>query len=173
MSTHYAILSLPPPNSSDHSSISPETIKFAYRRALLNSHPDKKTTASHPPSTPTSSLFSIDQITQAYKTLSNPATRLLYDQSLLVAPSPAPTADGAGDKERFSGLESVDLDDMDFDEERGFWYRGCRCGRKRGYGVTEGDLEDGLDDSKEKGEVLVGCAGCSLGIRVGYGVGSG
>ena len=163
MSTHYAILNLPSPTSQTRPSLNSETIKLAYRHALLSSHPDKK-------SAPTSSPFSIDQITQAYKTLADPTARRLYDQSLLLAPTSWSEAVELRQEsaERVSGLESVDLDDMGFDEKSGVWYHGCRCGKERGYMVTEGDLEGGLEDGKKNGEIVVGCGGCSLAIRVGY-----
>ena len=65
----------------------------------------------------------------------------------------------------FEGLETVDLDDLDYDEEGGgAWYRGCRCGSVRGFRVTEEDLEKEV----ENGDVVVGCVGCSLWLRVTF-----
>lgn len=54
------------------------------------------------------------------------------------------------------------------DEGEGVWYLGCRCGEERGYVVREGDLErvEGLGER----EIVVGCCGCSLWVRVGFGV---
>jgi len=46
------------------------------------------------------------------------------------------------------------------------WTRGCRCGADRGFSI----LEEELEDAEERGEkeVLVGCVGCSLWVRVGF-----
>lgn len=68
----------------------------------------------------------------------------------------------------YTGSENLDLDDLDFDEERGIWNLACRCGEKKGYVVTEGDLErEELAGAKE---IIVGCGGCSLWINVAFGV---
>ena len=78
--------------------------------------------------------------------------------------------DGVGEEVeagRFrTGGEVVDLDDLRWDDGRGVWFRGCRCGEERGFEVSAGDLEDGLGE----GEVVVGCRGCSLWLRVVFGV---
>jgi hypothetical protein len=42
------------------------------------------------------------------------------------------------------------------------WYRGCRCGDERGFMVTEMDLEK----EAEHGEVVIGCRGCSLWMKI-------
>lgn len=57
-------------------------------------------------------------------------------------------------------LQSVDLDDFDYDEERKCWTRACRCGAGEGFVITEEDLAAGDD--------VVGCCGCSLWVKVGY-----
>jgi curved DNA-binding protein CbpA len=46
------------------------------------------------------------------------------------------------------------------------WYRSCRCGNPRGYHFTEADLEEAAD----LGELMVGCADCSLWLRVHFAV---
>ena len=55
---------------------------------------------------------------------------------------------------------------MHMDEAAGLCYLGCRCGRVRGYSVTEEELEK----HAAQGAVDVGCEGCSLWIRVEFGV---
>jgi diphthamide biosynthesis protein 4 len=48
------------------------------------------------------------------------------------------------------------------------WTRACRCGMEKGYTILEEELEDA--EQRGEGEVLVGCEGCSLWVRVGFGV---
>ncbi|KAK4193349.1 Diphthamide biosynthesis protein 4 [Podospora australis] len=158
--THYEILSLTPSSISSLST-KEETqslIKRAYRRALLSHHPDKTGTIS----TTKGQKYTIDQISLAYATLSSPALRENYDKALLLqrqnkaqAPSNFQT-----------GIETTDLDDLDYDEAASEWYRSCRCGNPRGYLFGEDDLEEAAD----LGELMVGCADCSLWLRVHFAV---
>jgi len=46
------------------------------------------------------------------------------------------------------------------------WTRACRCGADRGFRILEEELEDA--ESRGEKEVLVGCEGCSLWVRVGF-----
>lgn len=105
------------------------------------------------------------------------------------------TADVEGKFSGFgTGLEMVDLDDMEMivegegegqsDEEGGgggesVWMRGCRCGDARGFVVREAELEAAAAEAEAgsdmrtpvgEGEVVVGCSGCSLWIRVVFAV---
>ncbi|KAK2761277.1 Diphthamide biosynthesis protein 4 [Arachnomyces sp. PD_36] len=216
--THYHILNLPHPSSSSSSSspstpLSPQSLKLAYHRALLRHHPDKSsasstrtktktkgaTTSSTPTNAPSAGssrqsdgdarIYTIDEITAAYKTLSDPRARAEYDRELRL--SRATTAGDAGvntgssggeDDIFHTGLETVDLEDLgyvdvdvdvDLDGEGdsgevggGYWYRSCRCGDEKGFFLMEGDLER----EGEAGEILVGCKGCSLWLRVLFAV---
>ncbi|KAF2142113.1 uncharacterized protein K452DRAFT_308501 [Aplosporella prunicola CBS 121167] len=161
----------PPPDA--------QALKAAYRRALLACHPDK---AHGLTPTDARELATIDDITLAYRTLSTPSLRAEHDRALRLRCSATTNnnnnnnnnnngaAAGEADHARL-GLELVDLDDMAFDEGKGVWWRGCRCGEERGFVVGEGELEEGvLDGDAGVGEVLVGCGGCSLWVRVGFGV---
>jgi curved DNA-binding protein CbpA len=98
-----------------------------------------------------------------------------------------------------TGIETVDLDDLayfeeDHDSKRGdqeaeeggggrggggrggggrgggggvgWWYRACRCGNPRGYLFSTDDLEEAAD----VGELMIGCADCSLWLRVHFAV---
>ena len=64
------------------------------------------------------------------------------------------------------GLETVDLDDMNFaagdDDGGGIYWRGCRCGEAMAYEIHEKELEA----YAEEGEIVTGCQGCSLWLRV-------
>ena len=145
--------------------LSLQEVKAAYRRALLQHHPDKNPSrsvrtenASQNPST------TVDDIALAYKVLSEPPLRAEYDRWL----RSNDLKRGSGshdDKTRYTGLETVDLDDLVFDELSGLWSRGCRCGDEKGYIVSEAELERNVED----GELIVGCKGCSLWLRVLFG----
>lgn len=188
--THYHILNLPFPSSSssqNHPTPSKQDLKLAYHRALLRYHPDKSSASSTrtKPTTTTQTqqkngdtqIYTIDEITTAYKILSNPGSRAEYDRELRLS---RPTQDaengknenGKGDDIFHTGLETVDLEDLGYsdgdgtEEEEGYWYRSCRCGDEKGFFVTEGDLEREV----EAGEILVGCKGCSLWLRVLFAV---
>jgi diphthamide biosynthesis protein 4 len=148
---HYEVLGL---SSAPGKRYASDDLKLAYRRALLRNHPDKASSGgSHEPATP---RFTVGEITQAFKTLSDPASRLEYDRQRRL--------DGhhAGDAATATAQEVVDLDDLAYDGDEGVWYRGCRCGQARGYQIREADLEK----EAERGELIAGCAGCSLWMRV-------
>lgn len=180
-SDYYEILDIPFTDSS--ASLSSRSIKGAYHKALLKHHPDKagavkqqqrvqvSSTAAHiPPSTPYNDVrtYTIDEITTAYKTLLDPQQRAEYDRSLRL--DRRTTAQTTGDVFH-TGLEIVDLEDLACDEgdgstEPAVWYRGCRCGDERGFEVTEDDLEM----EAEHGEIVIGCRGCSLWLKILFAV---
>ena len=152
--THYAVLNLPSPRPGAKA-VTNKEIKTAYRLALLQHHPDKSKTPSSPPTT------SIDAIKHAYTVLSSPALRREYDLTLTLMHNSV-------ERTHHTGEEVVDLDDLNYDEGTGQWWRGCRCGEERGYVLSEAELEG--TEGRGEGEVVVGCLGCSLVLRVGYGV---
>lgn len=154
--SHYEVLSLPATQPL-RNQLNEQDIKFAYRRALLLHHPDKSTP---PPTTPsTTTKPTIDQITLAYKTLISPTLRTEYDRTQAFK---APTATLTS----HPGLETVDLDDLLHDDQQNIWYRSCRCGKERAYIITEEELEM----NAEEGEIVTGCQGCSLWLRVTFAV---
>ncbi|KAJ4399415.1 Diphthamide biosynthesis protein 4 [Neurospora sp. IMI 360204] len=189
--TLYEILSLSPTSTSD---LTPALIKQAYRRALLTHHPDKSTQHSHqkqqqsttPNANPSSNsnsnsnghskpLYTIDQISHAYTTLSSPSLRTQYDAALRTASRSSFTSSShassshAMEEDFQTGIDTIDLDDMVFvesdDNGKGdTWYRSCRCGNERGFALTEEDMEENAD----LGEVLVQCADCTIWLRVCY-----
>jgi diphthamide biosynthesis protein 4 len=147
-----------------------QQLKAAYRRALLQHHPDKSHVKavehiSLPSSTGGLSNYTVDQISEAYAVLSVPKLRSEYDRELKLHSSLK--SSGQQNEQLFrTGFETVDLDDLDYDEDEAVWYRSCRCGDQRGFLVREADLEE----ASEEGEVHVGCRGCSLWLRVLFGV---
>ncbi|KAF2185063.1 hypothetical protein K469DRAFT_169977 [Zopfia rhizophila CBS 207.26] len=75
------------------------------------------------------------------------------------------------------GLELLSLDDFtesgavstpseDGSEMGQVWMRACRCGDERGFRIEESELEGA--ERRGESEVLVGCQGCSLWVRVGF-----
>jgi diphthamide biosynthesis protein 4 len=67
--THYDVLGLP----NDPSQVSLPHIKAAYHRALLNVHPDKSLGVSE---------LDVDQVREAWRVLSDDASRKAYDSKL-------------------------------------------------------------------------------------------
>jgi len=99
--------------------------------------------------------------------LSTPKLRAEYDRELRLRGVGFASSPGSGKVERFkTGVEVVDLDDLAFDDREDVWYRGCRCGDERGFLLREGDLEGAV----QEGEITVGCRGCSLWVKVLFGV---
>ena len=161
--TYYDILALPNPTLTKDLTTK-EAVKTAYRRALLQHHPDKTKTAD----AARNAGPSVDQITLAYKTLASSTKRLAYDRSLILSRPVQQrfTSDAGLQDQQCKGFENVDLDDMHVDETAGLYFLGCRCGRARGYIVTENELEK----HATQGAVNVGCEGCSLCIKVEFGI---
>lgn len=164
---YYAILNLTPRKLDP--TLTPPEVKVAYKRALLQHHPDKQpqtqqtpNSTSPAPPQPSTPQITIDTIALAYKILSTPALKTPYDIGLRTSRSEASNAD----KIFHTGLESVDLDDLVFDEAGEVWTRACRCGDERGFVVGEEELERNAED----GELITGCRGCSLWLRVLFGV---
>jgi len=170
---HYNTLNLPCPPSTPPTS---SEIKQAYRLALLTHHPDKTGTPQDVQPVRNTTLEikpSVDSIKQAYSILSDPTTRQNYDRILLLHSQPLLSSKDtpiATQQQRsfLPGSEVLDLDDLSLDDGNGLWYHPCRCGEKRGYVIREGDLE--REESRGGREVVVGCVGCSLWVRVGFGV---
>ena len=159
--SYFAVLALPEPSPSLPRPSDLE-IKTAYKKALLLHHPDK---SSSPKPTQVSYTPTIDQITQAYRVLSSTHSREAYMRNLLA--SRASLIGPLTNKPELQpSVDVVDLSDMQHDEKELVYYRSCRCGRQKSYLVSERELEKRIED----GEVDVGCDGCSLLIRVEFGV---
>jgi diphthamide biosynthesis protein 4 len=167
---YYQILNIP----NAPAVVSKQQLKNAYHKALLKHHPDKAgTKADRDANTrvklsaaSSSSVYTVDDITNAYRVLSDPVLRAEYDREWILRRN-------NGDKNRedvsfHTGLEVVDLEDMSYQDghEGTYWYRGCRCGDDKGFVVTEEELEA----EAQHGEILVGCRGCSLWVKVLFSV---
>ena len=176
MTDHYTILDLP----FTESPLPTQQLKLAYHRALLRHHPDKTTATSTETATPGpnrpshATQYTVDAITTAYKTLSTPSLRSDYNRTLRLDRLKHPDrtkSDHTTEEVFHTGLESVDLEDLtpqpspDNTDEMS-WSRACRCGDEGGFLVTEQDL----DREADRGELVVGCRGCSLYMKVLFAV---
>ena len=174
--THYQVLDL-----KEGTYLTAKEVKSAYHQALLQHHPDKTPQKSEKGILENDTSpgieremnnfsdlhgfdsISIDRISLAYQTLSDPKSKAEYDRLLLLSAKVAQKGNDLLEKaHQHPGVDVIDLEDMDFDGDLGIWRRPCRCGDRRAYEVTEVDLER----EQSHGEIYVGCKGCSLFIKV-------
>ncbi|KAH6612682.1 CSL zinc finger-domain-containing protein [Boeremia exigua] len=173
---HVLGLSVPSPGSPGPRSKTSD-LRRAYRNALLAAHPDKKGAST----AKGDGTYSVDDVKEAYMVLDDPKQRADYDNWALRNPHVLSTgtgtsADKSGGGQILSqdfilGLELLDLSDFeeqDEDAAEGEWTRACRCGDEKGFRILEDDLEDAAGRGEK--EVLVGCGGCSLWVRVAFDV---
>ncbi len=122
--THYEVLGLSRDVLDDQKDAA-ALVRRAYRRALLRHHPDKAVTRAQTHGQPRhqaagsdrdhmAAAFSVDRIAEAFGVLSDRKRRADYDASLRVGRGPA-TGAGPGHEDFQTGLETVDLDDLEFD----------------------------------------------------------
>ena len=173
MKNYYHVLGLSAPSTSPPNARPKSAeLRRAYRIALLKAHPDKKSASSPINQSPRS--YTVDDVKEAYCVLDDPASRTEFDNWVLRNPHVLHASAGARDEgvqalsaDFVLGLDVLDLSDF---EERGGvegeWIRGCRCGDGEGFRILEEDLEDA--EKRGEKEVLVGCGGCSLWVRVGF-----
>lgn len=155
----------------------------AYRRALLKHHPDRqaqKTDESAAASSDSSSSGSatesssqhltVDQITEAYTVLSDAKKRREYTRTL--RSQTKTTVSGGANinskrrrKSKASGADTVVLDDdMSWDGKRRLYYHACDgCGKARGFGLREDEIND---DSEDETELVLQCVGCEKSLKV-------
>ncbi|KAJ2965240.1 hypothetical protein NQ176_g10709 [Zarea fungicola] len=176
--THYEILDLQPALlSSAEAQDAAQLVKRAYRRALLRNHPDKSAVAAAQSQLAAATnrrlsgratIYTVDQISEAFNVLSAPSKRKEYDAALRMSRvAGSGGVIGLDEDSRFqTGIENVDLDDLGFDEDKSRWYRSCRCGNDRGYSFVEDDLVEASDD----GLLMVGCQDCSLWLKIHFAV---
>ncbi|KAG2044646.1 hypothetical protein BDR03DRAFT_249701 [Suillus americanus] len=121
------------------------TIKSAYHKILLASHPDKQSFSSAIPPVD----VDIALLKEAYTTLSNVSSRVAYDNALRNAQVKTSTGPRPA--------QVISLEDFEEAEEGG-WTHACRCGGT--YRIIEEDMDAGRH--------LVGCESCSEVVWVGY-----
>lgn len=131
-------------------------IKKAYRRTLLQHHPDKLRQQQQKSSdNSTEPLLTIDEINLAYERIKeNPNGN---------------SSKGNNDDDSVVNFNEVvdlaDLEESELPDGSMQWTRNCRCGGD-GYLLFERDLELNGDAD----EIAVQCAGCSIFILVQYAV---
>jgi len=162
MQDHYQILDLGSKRYDE--ALSVQEVKQAYRRALLLHHPDKD--SGRPAVAAPQHAVSVDSIALAYKTLVDPTLRADYNRALSFSGIQRSGGVLAEKMMHRTGLETVDLDSLEFHESDRMWSRSCRCGDDKGFVATEMDLEKQVDE----GELTIGCRGCSLWLRVLFSV---
>ncbi|CDR41158.1 CYFA0S06e02850g1_1 [Cyberlindnera fabianii] len=153
--SHYELLGVEPTASSLE-------IKAAYREKLLSTHPDKTKEVV--------STDIINQIKQAYITLSDSNLRSEYDADLQESFKKSGLI-SSGD-----GLDIFSLDDFKCEmigigeDEMAVFKKDCpRCTTQDGFELNEADLEQsGTRDGAGGYEIIVQCAACSLWLKVKY-----
>jgi diphthamide biosynthesis protein 4 len=182
---YYHVLQLPAPGWSSKQQTTPAELRRAYKVALLAAHPDK--TSAVAATAKTKTAYTVDDVKEAYTTLASEKTKTEYDNWFLHHYDSLATTNTRADtntqpsSDFVLGLELLDLGDFEVWEpedgdtsgnatssEQTTWTRACRCGADKGFSI----LEEELEDAEERGEneVLVGCVGCSLWVRVVFDV---
>lgn len=164
--------------------IPPHELRQAYKRALLHHHPDKQKKKKPQESTSSPTTYppaaaTIDEITEAYRVLGNASERAKYDVELrkwkMMNNHLHNNQADVIIATRHTGMEIVDLEELDFEvgglenenendatATGNIWKRACRCGSIPAFVVTEAELEKSADE----GELVTGCKGCSLWLKV-------
>lgn len=179
---HYHILNLAAPSPTARPKSA--ELRHAYRTALLRAHPDKKGTGTNAGEGEGRGegavAYTVDDVREAYRVLDDEQRRSEYDTWLARNPHMLQSAGrGAAAAEEgrsgqtlsadfILGLDVLDLSDFAEREggDEGEWTRACRCGDQAGFRIAEADLVGA--ERRGDSEVLVGCGGCSLWVRVGF-----
>ena len=165
---------------------------------MLAAHPDKASAITA--TAKTKPAYTVDDVKEAYTALANGTTKTEYENWFLHhrdSIASAQTADThththtntstQPSSDFILGLELLDLGDFDVWEpeagdasentdvsgqekgqEQMTWTRACRCGADKGFSILEEELEEA--ETRGEKEVLVGCVGCSLWVRVAFDV---
>jgi diphthamide biosynthesis protein 4 len=151
---YYSILGLHAPQPGSNQDTSTADVRRAYKLALLAAHPDKQTGQAR-------SQYTVDEVKEAYTTLTDNERRRDYDNWLLRNPQIISTGSrtiDAPSSEFILGLETLDLSDFDVldpgftftNEDDGDdvgverngqmeWTRACRCGDEKWFRILEED----------------------------------
>lgn len=163
--TYYEILNVKP-------DVATVALRQIYKKLLLSTHPDKQVDQNeigkdnNEPNTNKQNI-TIDEITRAYKVLSDAKLRVEYDNKLLEQ----------GKKNGLykfgEGIDEFSLDSFEFDETTEEYIRNCpRCHDQDGFKLTDTLLEDygveceGRDDGML--QVIIQCSACSLWIKIHF-----
>lgn len=146
-------------------------LKKSYRTKLLLLHPDKQNQRKDNNRPLRGTVDNLQFVREAYQILIDPIKRANYDKSLN-------TRSGNNNlgAELASGLETVSLDDFDFNEDSVMWLRDCpRCNSKKSFEISENDLVKNIslcegipDDFDGAYNLVIQCNSCSLWLRVKY-----
>lgn len=146
-------------------------LKKSYRTKLLLLHPDKQNQRKDNNRPLRGTVDNLQLVREAYQILIDPIKRANYDKSLN-------TKSGNNNlgAELASGLETVSLDDFDFNEDSVMWLRDCpRCNSKKSFEISENDLVKNIslcegipDDFDGAYNLVIQCNSCSLWLRVKY-----
>jgi len=172
---YFSILGLPTPYRIDGAVPAPADVRRAYHAALLKHHPDKQADTAvdtaaakahkHAASTPSVPVPTVDQIKTAYQVLSNEASYKAFVRSLLEGGSLSTPGARLDD-----GIEVLDLSDLKYVADMSSYRHDCRCGDENGYIVSEDELDAAGNLTGEVAgtdiEIVVGCSGCSLQVKV-------
>jgi len=96
-------------------------------------------------------------VSHAHSVLGDGEQRQAYDEARRSASAKAGTHEQGG------AADTVDLDDMQWEGNQGYYYHNCRCGGR--HVLQPGDMD-------ESGHVIVPCDGCSLLIAVEFDIDS-
>ena len=164
--SHYTVLGLPAPtrNGAAPELLTSQAVKKAYHTALLKWHPDKARVAGVATTSPDATPgFTLDEIIVAYTTLSTERGRREYEREYRLRLAGKTKEEVRGLWGAYVPMDVVDLDDFEYVERLRKFYKACRCGEDEGYVLWECELED-----VQTGEVVVGCVGCSLWLKVEF-----
>lgn len=180
---HRALLRHHPDKANASNSRSSSTGTGPSRESHSKSKPSKpQSSSSSTTTTTTTTTYTVDQIQEAYSVLSDSKRRTEYNRTLFqktthnnnnnnnsTSSSHSNSNNSSSGKSTTAatwsfrtGVETVDLDDLGFDERTGVYYRSCRCGNARGYRFEDADLEE----CEGEGVLMVECLDCSLWLRV-------
>ncbi|CAL9728665.1 diphthamide biosynthesis protein 4 [Monosporozyma unispora] len=159
--THYEILNVTPSTSLGE-------LKRVYKELLLSTHPDKtEQNLQNARTYMEKNDISIDQITEAYKVLTDIKLRKKYDEDLLQ------NGKKNGVYKFGEGVDEVSLDTFNFIEREEEYIKKCpRCQTDGSFKLTDDLLEEYAVECEGRQDgmfqVLTQCTACSLWLKVNF-----